>query len=70
MDLLNFMHCSTLSTITPTGLVDVLMDANKFEVASCMRYYNNEMQKQQVTELTLLFLDIPSKHQWLMQFSR
>ncbi|KAG5590709.1 hypothetical protein H5410_041223 [Solanum commersonii] len=62
MDFLKFMHCSTLSTTTPTGLLDVLLAADKFEVASCMRYYNNEMEKQQVmTELALLFLDLPFK---------
>ncbi|KAG5590332.1 hypothetical protein H5410_040846 [Solanum commersonii] len=64
MDLLKFMYCKTLSTTTPTGLLDVLMDADKFEVASCMRYCSNEMPKQQViTKLALLSLDLPLKIQ-------
>ncbi|KAG5627557.1 hypothetical protein H5410_012775 [Solanum commersonii] len=56
------MYCNTLSITTPTGLLDVLMVVGKFEIASCMRYCSNELQKQQVAiESTLLYLDLPFK---------
>jgi len=56
------MYCNTLSTTTPTGLLDVLMVADRFEVASCMIYCSNELQKiHMTTEMTLLYLDLPSK---------
>ncbi|PHT31763.1 hypothetical protein CQW23_28100 [Capsicum baccatum] len=37
MELLNFMYSNTLTTNTASALLDVLMAADKFEVASCMR---------------------------------
>ncbi|XP_049385872.1 BTB/POZ domain-containing protein POB1-like [Solanum stenotomum] len=56
------MYCNTLSAKTPTGLLDVLMVADKFEAASCMRYCSNELQNQPMTtETALLYLDLPSK---------
>jgi len=62
MDLLKFTYCNTLSAKTPTGLLDVLMIADKFEAASCMRYCSNELQNQPMTtETALLYLDLPSK---------
>ncbi|WMV43980.1 hypothetical protein MTR67_037365 [Solanum verrucosum] len=62
MDLLKFMYCNTLSAKTPTGLLDVLMVADKFKAASCMRYCSNELQNQPMTtETALLYLDLPSK---------
>lgn len=61
LDLLNFMYSNTLSTSTPTGLLDVLMAADKFEVASCMRYCSRLLRNLPMTcESALLYLDLPS----------
>lgn len=61
MELLNFMYSSTLSTTTPTALLDVLMAADKFEVASCMRYCSRLLRNLPMTcESALLYLDLPS----------
>lgn len=61
MDLLNFMYSNTLSTITPAALLDVLMAADKFEVASCMRYCSRLLRNLPMTcESALLYLDLPS----------
>ncbi|KAK8687517.1 hypothetical protein V6N13_086326 [Hibiscus sabdariffa] len=61
MDLLNFMYSNTLSTTTPTAVLDVLMAADKFEVASCMRYCSRLLQNLPMTcESALLYLDLPS----------
>ncbi|XP_019151674.1 PREDICTED: BTB/POZ domain-containing protein POB1-like isoform X1 [Ipomoea nil] len=61
MDLLNFMYSNTLSTTTPSGLLDVLMAADKFEVASCMRYCSRVLRDLPMTcESALLYLDLPS----------
>ncbi|XWS38275.1 hypothetical protein CRYUN_Cryun19dG0117500 [Craigia yunnanensis] len=61
MDLLNFMYSNTLSTSTPIALLDVLMAADKFEVASCMRYCSRLLRNLPMTcESALLYLDLPS----------
>ncbi|KAJ9148018.1 hypothetical protein P3X46_030117 [Hevea brasiliensis] len=61
MDLLNFMYSHTLSTTTPTAVLDVLMAADKFEVASCMRYCSKLLRNLPMTcESALLYLDLPS----------
>nr|GMC98144.1 BTB/POZ domain-containing protein POB1-like isoform X2 [Ipomoea batatas] len=61
MDLLSFMYSNTLSTATPSGLLDVLMAADKFEVASCMRYCSRVLQALPMTcESALLYLELPS----------
>ncbi|XP_048320092.1 BTB/POZ domain-containing protein POB1 isoform X2 [Ziziphus jujuba] len=61
MDLLNFMYSNTLSTMTPPALLDVLMAADKFEVASCMRYCSRQLRNSPMTcESALLYLDLPS----------
>ncbi|XP_059285504.1 BTB/POZ domain-containing protein POB1-like isoform X2 [Lycium ferocissimum] len=61
MDLLYFMYCNTLPTITPTALLDVLMAADKFEVASCMRHCSRLLRNLPMTcESALLYLDLPS----------
>ncbi|CAN4095221.1 unnamed protein product [Withania somnifera] len=61
MDLLNFMYTNTLSTITPSALLDVLMAADKFEVASCMRHCSRLLRDLPMTcESALLYLDLPS----------
>lgn len=61
MDLLNFMYSGTVSTNTAPGLLDVLMAADKFEVASCMRYCSRLLRNLPMTpESALLYLDLPS----------
>ncbi|KAF3658391.1 hypothetical protein FXO37_14433 [Capsicum annuum] len=44
MGLLNFMYSNTLTTNTASALLDVLMVVDKFEVASCMRFYEEVMK--------------------------
>ncbi|KAK3434271.1 hypothetical protein EUGRSUZ_D01781 [Eucalyptus grandis] len=61
MDLLNYMYSNTLSASTPTALLDVLITADKFEVASCMRYCSRLLRNLPMTcESALLYLDLPS----------
>ncbi|GLT90815.1 hypothetical protein SLE2022_087320 [Rubroshorea leprosula] len=61
LDLLHFMYSNALSTTTPTALLDVLMAADKFEVASCMRYCSRLLRNLPMTlESALLYLDLPS----------
>jgi hypothetical protein len=37
MELLSFMYNGKLTSAEPALLLDILMDADKFEVLSCMR---------------------------------
>lgn len=61
MDLLKFMYSNTLPRTTPTALLDVLMAADKFEVASCMRYCSRLLRRLPMTcQSALLYLDLPS----------
>ncbi|CAI0414798.1 unnamed protein product [Linum tenue] len=61
MELLNFMYSNTLSSTTPTALLDVLMAADKFEVVSCMRYCSRLLRNLPMTsESALLYLELPS----------
>lgn len=61
MELLNFMYSNSISTTTPTSLLDVLMAADKFEVASCMRYCSRLLRNLPMNcESALLYLDLPS----------
>ncbi|EEF50620.1 BTB/POZ domain-containing protein POB1 [Ricinus communis] len=61
MELLNFMYSNSLSTNTAPGLLDVLMAADKFEVASCMRYCSRQLRNMSMTpESALLYLELPS----------
>ncbi|CAI9784650.1 unnamed protein product [Fraxinus pennsylvanica] len=61
MDLLNFMYSNSLPRTTPSDLLDVLMAADKFEVASCMRYCSRLLRNLPMTcESALLYLDLPS----------
>ncbi|KAJ7962508.1 BTB/POZ domain-containing POB1-like protein [Quillaja saponaria] len=61
MELLNFMYSNTLSTTMAPALLDVLMAADKFEVASCMRYCSRLLRKMPMTpESALLYLELPS----------
>ncbi|KAJ4954464.1 hypothetical protein NE237_011247 [Protea cynaroides] len=61
MELLNFMYSNNLSTTTATALLDVLMAADKFEVASCMRYCSRLLRNLPMTpDSALLYLELPS----------
>ncbi|KAK2966468.1 hypothetical protein RJ640_018997 [Escallonia rubra] len=61
MDLLNFIYSGTLSTTTPPALLNVLMAADKFEVASCMRYCSWLLRNLPMTrDSALRYLDLPS----------
>ncbi|KAF7826124.1 BTB/POZ domain-containing protein POB1-like [Senna tora] len=61
MELLNFMYSNTLSTNTPPALLDVLMAADKFEVASCMRYCSRLLRNIPMSpDSALLYLELPS----------
>ncbi|KAF8413273.1 hypothetical protein HHK36_001249 [Tetracentron sinense] len=61
MELLNFMYRNTLSMTTAPSLLDILMAADKFEVASCMRYCSRLLRNLPMTpESALLYLELPS----------
>lgn len=61
MELLNFMYSNTLSTNSAAALLDVLMAADKFEVASCMRHCSRLLRTMPMTpDSALLYLDLPS----------
>ncbi|WJX85664.1 Boi protein [Trifolium repens] len=61
MELLNFMYSNSLSVASPPALLDVLMAADKFEVASCMRYCSRVLRNIPMTpESALLYLELPS----------
>jgi len=61
MELLNFMYSNTLTTTTAPALLDVLMAADKFEVASCMRCCSRLLRNMPMTpDSALLYLELPS----------
>jgi hypothetical protein len=61
MELLNFMYSNSLSVTMAPALLDVLMAADKFEVASCMRYCSRLLRNMPMTpDSALLYLDLPS----------
>ncbi|XP_058225711.1 BTB/POZ domain-containing protein POB1-like isoform X1 [Rhododendron vialii] len=61
MELLNFMYSNTLSATSAPALLDVLMAADKFEVASCMRHCSRLLRNLPMTpESALLYLELPS----------
>ncbi|KAL8208084.1 hypothetical protein R6Q57_007496 [Mikania cordata] len=61
MELLNFMYSNTLTVTSALSLLDVLMAADKFEVASCMRYCSRSLRNLSMTpESALLYLELPS----------
>ncbi|CAK7335658.1 unnamed protein product [Dovyalis caffra] len=61
MDLLNFIYSNTLSVSRATALLDVLLAADKFKVASCMRHCSRLLRSIPMTcESALLYLDLPS----------
>lgn len=61
MELLNFIYSNTLSATSAPALLDILMAADKFEVASCMRYCSKMLQNLPMTpDSALLYLELPS----------
>ncbi|CAA0830655.1 BTB/POZ domain-containing protein POB1 [Striga hermonthica] len=61
MELMNFMYSNTLNANSAPALLDVLMAADKFEVASCMRHCSRLLRNlPMTTESALLYLDLPS----------
>lgn len=61
MELLSYMYSGKLSTTTAPALLDVLMAADKFEVASCMRHCSQLLRNLPMTpESALLYLELPS----------
>lgn len=64
MELLNFMYSNSLSVTTASALLDVLIAADKFEVASCMKYCSRLLLNMPMTlDFALLLLDLPSSIQ-------
>ncbi|XP_076944837.1 BTB/POZ domain-containing protein POB1-like [Bidens hawaiensis] len=60
MELLSFMYNNQLTVTTPRELLDVLMAANKFEVALCMRYCSHLLRNLPMTpESALSYLELP-----------
>jgi hypothetical protein len=49
MELLNFIYSNTLTATTALALLDVLMAADKFQVASCMRYCSRLLRNLPMT---------------------
>ncbi|KAI0507971.1 hypothetical protein KFK09_014101 [Dendrobium nobile] len=61
MELLSFMYSGKLSSLSATALLDVLLAADKFEVASCMRHCSQMLRTlPMTTDSALLFLELPS----------
>lgn len=61
MELLSFMYSGKLSTNSPSLLLDILMAADKFEVASCMRHCSTLLRSFPMSkESALLYLELPS----------
>jgi hypothetical protein len=62
MDLLQFMYSGRVHANTPSSVLDVLMAADKYEVASCMRYCSRLLGNMPMTaESALLYLDLPCR---------
>lgn len=59
MNLLVFMYSNTIPTSNPSDLLNVLVAADKYEVASCMRYCSQLLLKSPMTcESALRYLDL------------
>lgn len=60
MDLLQFMYSGRVQASSPSTVLDVLMAADKYEVATCMRYCSRLLRNMPMTaESALLYLDLP-----------
>ena len=61
MDVLKFMYNHFVNVSSATELVDVVMDADKFEVPSCLKFCVELLLKLPMsTELEVFFLGLPS----------
>lgn len=61
MDMLYFMYTGKVQASSALELLDVLMAADKFEVASCMRHCSRLLRNLPMTpDSALLYLDLPS----------
>lgn len=61
MDLLQFMYSGRVQANTTSTVLDVLMAADKYEVATCMRHCSRLLRNLPMTpESALLYLDLPS----------
>ncbi|KAM0017089.1 putative chromatin remodeling & transcription regulator BTB-POZ family [Helianthus debilis subsp. tardiflorus] len=61
MELLNFMYSNNLTVSSAPALLDVLLAADKFKVASCMRYCSHLLRNLPMTpESAVLYLELPS----------
>jgi len=61
MELLSFMYSGKLTITSAPLVLDVLMAADKFEVASCMRHCSQLLRSlSMTTESALLYLELPS----------
>ncbi|MED6217973.1 Boi protein [Stylosanthes scabra] len=61
MQLLNFMYSNTLTNTSAPAVLDVLMAADKFQVASCMRHCSQLLRNMPMTpDSALLYIDLPS----------
>lgn len=61
MDMLQFMYSGRVQANSPSTVLDVLMAADKYEVASCMRYCSRLLRNMPMTsESALLYLELPS----------
>lgn len=60
MELLNFMYSNSLTVTAAPAVLDVLLAADKFEVASCMRYCSRLLRNLPMTpESALVYLELP-----------
>eukprot|EP00250_Pteridium_aquilinum_P001313 c11523_g1_i1 orf=214-1836(+) len=61
MDMLQFIYTGRLQASSALSLLDVLMVADKYEVASCMRQCSKLLRNLPMTpDSALLYLDLPS----------
>ncbi|CAL9128322.1 unnamed protein product [Musa textilis] len=61
MELLSFMYSGKLSTNSPMLLLDILMAADKFEVASCVKHCSQLLRSLPMsTDTALLYLELTS----------
>ncbi|KAL8268645.1 hypothetical protein R6Q59_002443 [Mikania micrantha] len=61
MELLNFMYNNNLRVTNASDVLDVLITANKYDVASCMEHCSRSLKNLSMTpESLLVYLDLPS----------
>ncbi|KAJ0727229.1 putative chromatin remodeling & transcription regulator BTB-POZ family [Helianthus annuus] len=62
MELLKFMYNNNLTVTSAPVVLDVLMVADKYDVASCLRHCRRLLRNLMITtpEIVLLYLGLPS----------